>query len=315
MSGKKRRAPVWLMAAADIVLAGLILLAFAYFHHGRAYLSREMLANMSTAQALPSVAPTGETGETDFGFPDGTFADGEAVQTENTYKSANVSVSWERIEDEIDGKTAVYYLADIYVRSPDYFRAVLASDGYAQVSKLAEENNAIIAINGDYATAREQGVIVRGGQLVRDTAYEDVLVMYSDGSMAAFSAEEFDLSAEEEKGVLNVWSFGPSLLDSEGKSIDSFESTVASPHPRSAVGYYEPGHYCFLASEGRGMEGADGLSLTELSALFERLGCSIAYNLDGGKSSVMAWDLGQSVINKPVDGGRPAGDILYVPKE
>lgn len=52
-----------------------------------------------------------------------------------------------------------------------------------------------------------------------------------------------------------------------------------------------------------------------LSALFEELGCAAAYNLDGGRSSVMAWDCGSSLVNSPASGGRPVCDIIYIPKE
>ena len=55
--------------------------------------------------------------------------------------------------------------------------------------------------------------------------------------------------------------------------------------------------------------------MADLSKLFEDLGCTVAYNLDGGKSSVMVWDLGSKDINTPYDGGRSVSDIIYIPKD
>ena len=63
---------------------------------------------------------------------------------------------------------------------------------------------------------------------------------------------------------------------------------------------------------GRGTEGSRGYTMSQLSTLFEELGCAAAYNLDGGRSSVMAWDCGSS---PPASGGRPVCDIIYIPKE
>ena len=46
----------------------------------------------------------------------------------------------------------------------------------------------------------------------------------------------------------------------------------------------------------------------------ESLGCTLAYNFDGGKSAVMVWD-GDTTVNTPAGGGRNVTDILYIAKE
>lgn len=101
----------------------------------------------------------------------------------------------------------------------------------------------------------------------------------------------------------------------DGRAKTDFVTTVAEANPRTAIGYYDPGHYCFVAVNGRGMEGSSGMTMSELAALFESLGCAAAYNLDGGQSSVMAWDNGSVTVNSPANGGRPVSDIIYIPKE
>lgn len=122
-------------------------------------------------------------------------------------------------------------------------------------------------------------------------------------------------AAEGARGLRGAWSFGPALLDADGRAKTEFVTTVAEANPRTAVGCYEPGHYCFVAVDGRGMEGSAGMTMAELAALFEALGCKTAYNLDGGQSSVMAWDEGRVTVNAPANGGRPVSDIIYIPKE
>jgi hypothetical protein len=88
-------------------------------------------------------------------------------------------------------------------------------------------------------------------------------------------------------------------------------------NPRSVIGYYEPGHYCFVQVDGRGTKSKlepgkknKGLTLANLSKFMEELGCKAAYNLDGGKTSQLYFN--GSVISTPENGGRKLGDIVLV---
>lgn len=315
----KKRLRALAGAAMDIVLAAVILLVFAFFHHGRMYLLGRGFVDAPAATPEPTAAVTPqptlkpdaaeETPE-----PTGPFTDGTIEQTENSYRSANVSVSWTRYEDNGEKGLVVYYIADIYLRSSEYLRTNYVTNGYRSVQDMASEANAILAIDGDYAFSRDYGPIVRNGEMLRNTGFDDILVYYTDGSMKVFHGKEFNMETEMEKGVLQVWSFGPSLLDDEGKSIERYNTNIAGVNPRAALGYYEPGHYCFVVVDGRGEGGSRGYKLAELSKLFESLGCTIAYNFDGGKSAVMVWD-GDTTVNQPAGGGRNVTDILYIAKE
>lgn len=51
------------------------------------------------------------------------------------------------------------------------------------------------------------------------------------------------MEAAKRRGAYQIWSFGPRLLDGNGKAFasnDDFVSTVKGANPRSAIGYYEP---------------------------------------------------------------------------
>ena len=96
------------------------------------------------------------------------------------------------------------------------------------------------------------------------------------------------------------------LLDN-GQPMTEFNSDVQRANPRSAIGYFEPGHYCFVQVDGR-IESSRGMTLEELSQLFADLGCTVAYNLDGGQSSGIVWQ-GQ-LQSYPYN--RPVSDIIYV---
>ncbi|MCK6613944.1 MAG: phosphodiester glycosidase family protein [Ignavibacteriaceae bacterium] len=66
--------------------------------------------------------------------------------------------------------------------------------------------------------------------------------------------------------------------------------------PRSAIGYTEDKRVILFVADGR-QTISEGLSLNELAAVMQSLGCREALNLDGGGSSQMA--VGTSLVNRP----------------
>ncbi|MGI5918276.1 MAG: phosphodiester glycosidase family protein [Christensenellales bacterium] len=235
------------------------------------------------------------------------FTGGEVISTDTSYKSANVSIEIQTFTRD----NVPYYIADIYVADLKYFRTAFAKEadvmgGADLTDKVAKMNGAILAINGDHC---KSGTLVRNGLIYRKPkAGLDVLVMYNDGSMKTFSPDDFDVDGTLSSGVYQTWSFGPMLLQN-GQAMTEFNSTVQRNNPRTAIGYYEPGHYCFVVIGGR-LEGRSlGCTMQELSQLMEELGCAEAYNLDGGKSSEMVFM--DEVLNHQ-EGRRKTPDIVYI---
>ena len=143
----KKRLRALTGAITDIVLAAVILLVFAYFHHGRMYLLGRGFVEAPAATAQPTAAaaaqPTPETEAPDETLvANGPFTDGAVEQTENSYRSANVSVSWTRHEDRSNDGLVVYYVADIWLRSSEYLRTAYVTNGYRSVHDMAAESNA-----------------------------------------------------------------------------------------------------------------------------------------------------------------------------
>jgi exopolysaccharide biosynthesis protein len=329
--GRRRLPVVWLIAG-DVLIGALILLAYSLY----SFILPRDLSGQSTqlpTQATTTVSTTGATtapGETSqtsnpsattsetratgpwaAKFP-GRFTDGVIEQTASTYRSANISLSIEKVEKN----GATYYVADIYLADLKFFKTAFATGKYGRglheaTDVMARENKAILAINGDYC-GNNAGPVVRNGVLYRDEPYKDVLVMYNDGSMATFTADTFNMAQIKATGAYQVWTFGPMLLDG-GQVMTQFNSTVTSLNPRTAIGYYEPGHYCFVLVDGRQPGYSNGLSLKQMSELFFDLGCTAAFNLDGGQSSEMAY-LGQ-LYNIPYNGGRPVSDCVMIVDE
>ncbi len=236
------------------------------------------------------------------------------IVTENSYSSPDIAITVTE-ETALNGRVT-YYLADIYVRDITCFQSALAGDTYGRgyrdsISDMAALNSALVAINGDYYGNTSEGVVIRNGVIYRANRTNcDVCVLYYDGTMRVMPGSSFSVQDAINDGAWQAWTFGPALLDTDGSPLTSFASTsrIISANPRTAIGYYEPGHYCMVVVDGRG-ESA-GISLPDLSQLFYELGCTAAYNLDGGNSSVMVWQ--DAVINNPSGGGRESSDALLI---
>lgn len=231
---------------------------------------------------------------------------------QGNYRSANVSVTVE----ERDYAGSVCFIADIYVQDVQCFATAFSSGRYRggieRVTAMAQKNDAILAVNGDFYVQRDMGPVVRNGVTYnkRVSNYWDICVLTRGGALLTFPYRT--LTAETFSGLdaYQSWVFGPSLLDEAGRAKTKFRSAVTATNPRTVIGYYAPGHYCFLTVDGRQSRYSSGLTMEQLSALCAELGLAAAYNLDGGRSSVMATRYG--TVNRPVSGGRGVSDIVYV---
>lgn len=344
---RHRSMPVVVVVLIDALVAGLILLVFAFFHHVMPWLITEKKLQdaqnnptqpqMSVVETVPeTAAPTDPPIETE-AFTEPTvplttepdtrtpwqikfeehFSD-EVIITENSYKSPEVSVTIDTHKIEIEGDQIVYYVADIYVASIDNFVAAVANNDMSYYStqkstELDKNAKAIISICGDFVTYQKTGFMMRNREIyVDDNNRYSICALYSDGTMDTFDAKDYRIDDIKAKDPVQVWSFGPVLLDEDGTVRDKYQvsSTVAQRNPRSAVGYYEPGHYCFVVVDGRQKHSA-GMKIPALAAVFEELGCAKAYNLDGGGSAVMMFNHKQ--FSKQSNGAdRKLGDLLVI---
>ena len=214
------------------------------------------------------------------------------------------------------------YVADVTVSDASDLKTALANNTYGRnitdtTSDMAANNNAVLAINGDYYGARQSGYVIRNGKLYRDTSgNRDALVIQKNGEFKFVSESETSASELLQDGALQVFSFGPVLLNNGEVSVgenDEVGMAMAS-NPRTAIGYLGNNHYVFVVSDGRTSESA-GLSLYELASFMKELGVKDAYNLDGGGSSTMVFK--GEIINNPTTSGRSGeeravSDIVYI---
>ncbi len=282
----------------------------------------------------PTEPPTPEPTATPEPTPDGLlggrydgFIEGEPVRTEMSYKSERVSIEVTRYDSSPLQRHLVYFVADIHIQDIEALRTE-SWDGqfgahgdkpWAKVTRMAQAANALIAINGDYYTYHPRtGLVIRNGVRYapdpwKPWAGHQILLLYRDGTVAVFDSDTFDPEATDLSEVWQAWEFGPSLLDETGKARSAFHQKyhdINRENPRTAFGYYEPGHYCFVVVDGRKTGYSNGLTLAQEAELMESLGCTVAFNLDGGQTTQLYWN--DSIFNVPYDKGRSTSDIICI---
>lgn len=205
------------------------------------------------------------------------------------------------------GTKISYVLADIYIADISCLQTAFAQDTYGvgyseKLSSIADRLGAVLAVNGDSYNNnrnRNNGTIIRNGVVYRAAQTDtETCVLNWDGTMQIYQPGTVDINTLIENGAYQSWVFGPSLLTEDGEAKTDFltRDYLRESHPRTAIGYYEPGHYCLLLVDGR-QTNSRGMFLTEMSKLFADLGCKAAYNLDGGHCSFMYFN--GDITNNP----------------
>lgn len=222
-------------------------------------------------------------------FPRKSTADQDSIYS---YQTNQVRIS----VHEYDEYPAHYFVADVWVRDLESFRCAFSNgefDAYDQSAEIiARDNHSILAVNSDF----NWGTVIRNGVLYSEDRWDmPMLVMYRNGEMKIeydqLYTDPADLLAA---GAWNTWTFGPVLVDA-GENVVAEEADVLEP--RTAIGYYSPGHYCFVVVDGRQKGYSSGILLADLAELMKSLGCSVAYNFDGGASSQLL--AGEKYLNHP----------------
>ena len=334
---KRGLLPIWLVALINILVGGAVILTFAFFHHVLPAINsakaREEAALRATEPAVIATeapasgenpvedvteAPTELDLRTEWQKKFAEHFSDEIIRTDNSYKSPNVSITVETITYGEGKKKQTYHVADIYIGSIENFKTYVAGGdgGYftkQNIEEMSQATDALIAISGDYITLQRGGFLMRNSNIFYETSNNDsICALFPDGTMETYEAREYTIDDIKNRGAIQVWSFGPTLLDENGEVRSRYDvpRAVSYPNPRSAIGYYEPGHYCFLVADGRQDGYAKGFTIPELAQIFKDLGCVRAYNLDGGGSAVMAFN--HETYSKQSNGGRDLGDILLI---
>jgi hypothetical protein len=180
------------------------------------------------------------------------------------------------------------------VAAPEPFARVLSST-------LADEHGALAAVNGgffDTQTGAPDGLLVVDGLLRADGRDSSRAFAFVVGRDARPAITRVD--AIEPGTLATALAAGPRLLHAGRPTA---EPRATDPrHPRTALGLCRDRSLLLLTADGRD-ERAAGLSLDELTAVLQALGCVEALNLDGGGSTTM-WLAQEGIVNHPCDDRR-----------
>lgn len=307
---KTKKRPKWTRAykAALTVFTGFVLLDTFVIPHSYSAVTTDGSAASSASAAANAAGSSSQTASAVAKTTDTAYSDNNISITITTYRENNTNI----------------HVADVTLKSADFLQTALANNTYgrnitATTSTIADEANAILAINGDYYGAQQSGYVIRNGVLYRATSSDDSqedLVIYKDGSFDIVTEGSVTAQQLLDSGAEQLLSFGPGLVEngktvvSKGEEVDKAKTS----NPRTAIGQIGSLHYVFVVSDGRTSE-SEGLSLSELAEFMQKLGCKTAYNLDGGGSSTMVFN--GTVMNQPTTNGntiseRKVSDIVSI---
>ena len=235
-----------------------------------------------------------------------------------SYDDGTLSI---RIETDVAFDTNIYY---VYVTLTDasQLRTALAAKYPAKqtqtVPRMADKNNAVLAINGDFFSYHTEGIILRSGELLRyntsSKSYgRDVLIINDKGDFEFIIPCTKDNWEAYTGTPKEVFSFGPALIiDGEVQEFNYKKKTSCgypTPAQRLAICQLGTLSYLIVATEGPEQDKNAGLSVPELTELLVAKGVKHAYNLDGGNSTTIYF--GGQRINAPQSDNRAVGDIIY----
>lgn len=250
----------------------------------------------------------------------------DATVTATTYDSDDASISISTVVTGSGDDQVTYYVADVVLSDATVLRSAFADNQFGTnitqtTSEMAEDNDAVFAINGDYYGFRDTGIVIRNGVVYRDEGARQGLAFYRDGTVKVY--DETSATAEQlvSDGVWNTLSFGPAIVQ-DSRIVDGIEDvevdtnfgnhSIQGEQPRTAVGLIGTNHLVFVVVDGRSPGYSAGVTMKGLAQIMKDRGAQTAYNLDGGGSSTMYFN--GSLVNNPLGANRERGtsDILYI---
>ncbi len=229
-----------------------------------------------------------------------------------------------------------YFISHIFFRDGEHFRAY-SKDPRQPARKMdkpetiAREHKLVYAQNGDLFTWRIQkkrfpGVIIRDGRILGDQTYNkatinipplDELSLYADGHIEINAPGRFSAQDYLDKGALDVFAFGPTLLKDGLKDERLFSNSYRSLEPRSAIGVVAPGHFVGILVEGRNKR-SNGAGLNFVASRLLEENVTEAFTLDGGQTAAMVF-MGKIVMDPGTYSGytktRQQPDVIGIGKK
>lgn len=246
------------------------------------------------------------------------LAPNPAAFSEEGYQDDSITLKLETVEQ--DG--VVWRVARVSVSDPSQLRTATAgkpgSSRVALISSMAEKHNAIIAINANYLANDpvKTSFEYRMGQKIRNkyNRVKDLLITDELGDMHVFvrsNADEVKAFLDSGRQIINAFTFGPALIK-DGQRLTLDAKYGYNPHgrePRMAIGQLGSLSYVLVLAEGRTKD-SQGVTHDQLADFMANLGCTQAFNFDGGNSATMVYN-GGYYQQKALGNERAQSDMLY----
>ncbi|MBQ8200324.1 MAG: phosphodiester glycosidase family protein [Clostridia bacterium] len=218
-----------------------------------------------------------------------------------------------RIETSSVENVQVYY---IYVTITDKSQLRTATAGKPQsktvapVYAMAEQNNAVLAFNGDFYNYRDAGVIYRSGERIRSSIRSgmDMLIVDENGDLQIIESPtktKVETFLKEHQ-IVEAFAFGPALIKNGEKLQFKYSEKISCGYPtpdeRLVICQLAEKQFLFIACDD------PGLSVRTMTDLALEKGAVVAYNLDGGHSTSV-YLCGTRINKIPKD--REVCDIIY----
>lgn len=242
-----------------------------------------------------------------------------ALFTDAGYEDESISVKLETREEN----GVVWRIAYVTVADASQLRTATAgslrSSRVALISSMAEKNNAVIAINADYLSNNptKTSYEYRMGEKVRAkfNPAKDLLITDENGDFHIYTgkAQKDGVAQLQKDGhrIINAFTFGPALVVNEELQTipKNYGYNPNGREPRMAIGQMDRLSYVLVLAEGR-TEESQGVTQQQLADFMFALGCSQAFNLDGGNSATMVFN-GGYYQQKVKENERAQSDMIY----
>lgn len=239
--------------------------------------------------------------------------------TADGYQDKTIIV--EVTQDSAYGST--FHVATVKIATPTQLRTAISKSERHPIDYFSRGLNAVLLINGDFytRTSKGNGYIVRQGEVYRwkPSPSTDLLLVDENADFHIIvhtgtkSDEEDAVNAFlEEHDLINAFYFGPALVvDGELMEMpDSYFIGLDGQDPRTAIGQLAPLTYVVVTVDGR-ISGSPGVTVEELAEYMYSLGCTQAYALDGGNSSIMVLNHEMLTIKGSGYDTRNLTDVIY----
>lgn len=222
-------------------------------------------------------------------------------------KSVSEGVTWKyfHFDDLFKSKQSVT-LFEIDLKKAVEIDIPYVNSGFLKTSDGSINTRALVGFNGGFFNTSTGGSTVffkKDGEIIKHT--RDGFTPYREnGAMIIEGNSNIRIVDKPEGGwesltAPTALASGP-LLIIDGDALNQKDKPFNSNrHPRTAIGVTDDDRLLVFVVDGRSSQ-AHGMSIKELTTLFEAFDCNSALNLDGGGSST-AWVKNRGVVNYPSD--------------